>query len=340
MRRKSGKKSLSHTRRDVRHRRTKANLSAEKKNISAGKDKRSAVKKPPPVAISGWRLWLFRIVAVCVIPVLLLLLAEVGLRVAGYGFDAAVAVKCQVNGRASYCNNVKFGWRFFPRNISRVADQFVFAADKPDETYRIFVLGASAAQGTPDGAFCFGRVLQAMLRDAYPGVDIEVVTAAMPAINSHAVLEIAKNCVRYQPDLFVVYLGNNEVVGPYGPGTVFSPFTASLSLIRAGISLKATRVGQLLAGLFELAGSGKNIPTIWRGTEMFLEKQVRADDGRLETVYSHFQRNLEDIRYVANKSGTKVIFCTVASNLKDSPPFSSLHRVGLTDAEEKNWEEI
>ena len=52
----------------------------------------------------------------------------------------------------------------------------------------------------------------------------------------HVVRSIVDELARYRPDLFVVYLGNNEVVGPYGAGTVFSPISASSTLIRASIS--------------------------------------------------------------------------------------------------------
>ena len=36
----------------------------------------------------------------------------------------------------------------------------------------------------------------------------------MTAIDSHVTVEIARDCTAHQPDLFIVYLGNNEVVGP------------------------------------------------------------------------------------------------------------------------------
>jgi len=57
-----------------------------------------------------------------------------------------------------------------------------------------------------------------MLRHQYPKTNFEVVVPAMPAINSHVVRVIAKSCARWQADLFILYVGNNEVVGPYGSG--------------------------------------------------------------------------------------------------------------------------
>jgi len=342
-REKNNRKSSSRAKRDIKRRRTRRHLPAEKKiisTISRSEKKQKDVKKVVQKPITGWRLWLFRIIALTVIPVLLFLLLELGLRIVGYGFPSAATIKYEVNGGVSYCNNVKFGWRFFPRNIAREFDPFIFPADKPEDTYRVFVLGASAAQGVPDGAFSFGRVLRAMLQDAYPGTNFEVITIAMAAINSHVVLDIAGDCARHQADLFIVYLGNNEVVGPYGPGSIFASLSPHLFLIRAGITLKATKLGQLLTNLLESIGLQKNIPKVWGGMEMFLEKQMRAEDRRLETVYQHFERNLKDISRIACKSGTRIIFCTVGSSLKDCPPFTSLHRADITETEKKRWDAI
>ncbi len=339
--RKKGRKSSSRTKQNVLRRKSKNHLPAKKKTATSSKkkDKQKSGEKVMPPLVTGRRLWLFRIIAVIVIPALLFLFLEIFLRLVGYGFPTTITIKDKINDGPCYYNNTKFAWRFFHPNIARTTEPFVFPANKSEDTYRIFVMGASAAAGTPDGAFCFGRMLEVMLRRQYPKANFEVITAAMPAINSHVVLEIADDCTRYQGDLFIVYLGNNEVVGPYGAGTVFSTMSSSMSAIRLRIALKATKLGQLVTNLLKSAGAG-DAPKIWRGLEMFLDKQVRAGDTSLEIVYEHFQRNLQDIRRLACGSGINIIFSTVPCNLKDSPPFASLHRPNLTDAEKKSWDEI
>ena len=285
----------------------------------------------------GRRVWLFRLAVVILTPALFLLLLEAGLRAGGCGYPSAATIPCEVNGIACRGDNVRFGWRFFPRDIAREFDPFIFATIKPRNTYRIFVLGESAAQGTPDCAYGFGRILEAMLDHAHPGTDFEVIVAAMPAINSHVVVEIARDLARYPPDLFVVYMGNNEVIGPYGPGTVFSPLSPHLPLIRAGIRLRSTRTGQLLAGVASSLGAKSHSPKAWAGLEMFVGQQVAADDPRLETVYRHFRRNLEDIRRIALDSGAAVLFCTLGCNLRDCPPFASMHRADLGKDDLAKW---
>ena len=290
--------------------------------------------------MTGWRLWLFRIIALTILPVLLLVVLELSLRIVGYGFSPKAITTFRADGKDTCCDNVKFAWRFFPRSIARESEPFIFPTDKPDGSYRIFILGASAAQGTPEPAFSFGRILREMLHEKYPAMNFEVINTAMTAINSHVVLQIAKDCACYDPDLFIVYLGNNEVTGPYGPGTVFTLPLANLSVIRTSIALRATRLGQLLAGLADSVGARRSTPRVWRGLGMFLDNQVRADTSHLEKVYRNFRRNLEDIRRISTKSGSKAVFCTVGSNLKDSPPFASLHRADLTPAEMKKWDDI
>jgi hypothetical protein len=135
-----------------------------------------------------------------------------------------------------------------------------------------------------------------------------------------------------------VYMGNNEVIGPFGIGTVFGPFSEHLSLIRLGIEIRRTRLGQTI-GLLSQRGHGRLLQT-WGGMEMFLGRQVRLGDPGLQTVYRHFRANLTDLCTAATKKGAKVIVCTVAANLRDCPPFTSLHRQDLGQQDLKRWEDL
>jgi hypothetical protein len=89
-------------------------------------------------------------------------------------------------------------------------------------------------------------MLEALLGLRYPGTRFEAVNVAMTGINSHVVREIAHDCAAAQGDLWVVYMGNNEVVGPFGAGTVFGPQAPPRAAVRAGLALKSTRLGQCL----------------------------------------------------------------------------------------------
>ena len=300
--------------------------------------KNAEPSEPPKRPFSRKRLWLFRAITLVLLPLLLFSAIEGGLRLFGYGYPTKSIVKQKLENKEVYCQNYQFGWRFFPRNIARNFDGIVFDTEKSPETYRIFVLGASAAMGMPAPAYNFGRILEVMLDDMYPDIDFEVHTVAMVAINSYAVLEIAKDCAKFEPDLFIIYLGNNEVVGPFGPGTVLSPVLSNRALIRANLAVKSTRTGQLVEQFLNSVLPQDNMPHRWGGLEMFLNKQVRQDSHELERVYRNFEMNLRDICRTCNKSGAAVIVSNVACNLKDNPPFASLHRPDLTDTDQKAWD--
>jgi tetratricopeptide (TPR) repeat protein len=308
-------------------------MTAEKKR------KNDKTRSSGAIPLSKKRIWLFRIIAAVVVPLIFLGGLELILRLFNVGFNTHAFIERKVNGRTLCFNNLKFGWRFFPRNISRDFTGLVFDAKKPPDTYRIFVLGESAALGVPEPAYGFGRILEVMLNESCPQTHFEVIVAAMVAINSHAVLEIAKDCEKYDPDLFIVYMGNNEVVGPFGPGTVFSSISPSLSLIRASIALKSTRIGQFVENILALTQHG-SVPRRWGGLAMFLDKQVRYDSPHMKLVYSYFEKNLNDICTIANRAAAPVIVSTIGCNLKDCPPFASLHKAALGETEKQKWQQL
>ncbi|MEW6744240.1 MAG: tetratricopeptide repeat protein [Planctomycetota bacterium] len=262
-----------------------------------------------------------------VLPLLCLAALEGALRLTGYGYPTAFLLR---DGRF-LTSNLRFGWRFFPRSISREPVPLRLPAVKPADTYRIFVLGSSAARGFPDPAFGLARFLEVMLREAFPGARFEVANTAMTAINSHVILPIARDCARHDPDLFVVYLGNNEVVGPFGPGTSLLGYQPSRTVIRASLWLRTTRVGQLLFDFIALL-RGASEPHYWTGMEMFAQNRVTAGDPRLVRTREHLEANLTGICAAARGRGADVLLCTVPVNLRDCAPFASVHCGTSADA--------
>jgi hypothetical protein len=222
------------------------------------------------------RPWAFRITTAIAVPVALVLAAEGGLRLFGIGHRSDFTVPCTVQGRRAFCENDRFTWQFFPPGLFRLPYSFAIPAEKPPGTFRIFVIGESAAQGVPEPSYAFSRYLEVMLRARFPKLSFEIVNTGISSINSHVLLPIARDLARRQADLFVLYIGNNEVVGPFGPQTTLTPRASSLPLIRAGIFLESTRLGQLLAGMLQ-AGARDRAPQEWRGIRMFLKYRVAAD---------------------------------------------------------------
>jgi tetratricopeptide (TPR) repeat protein len=282
---------------------------------------------------SLWPTWNLRIAVALVVPVLLLLVTEGALRLFHVGYSTDLMEPCTVRGRPASCYNLFFPAPFFPPGMIKTPQFFSIAPIKPKNSFRIFVLGESAAMGDPDPAYGFSRYLEVMLRSRLPGVKFEVVNTGMVAINSHVIRVIAQQLASYQPDLYLVYVGSNEVVGPYGPGTVLTSSSMNPQLIRASIFARSTRIGQLLTNVGTKHAE-------WRGMEMFLDKQVRADSPRMEPAYRNFSRNLKDIVDAGRGSGAHVLLSTIATNLRDCAPFASLHREGLPPDALNSWESL
>jgi tetratricopeptide (TPR) repeat protein len=268
--------------------------------------------------------------------VLLLGGLEAGLRLAGFGHSAHFFRRENLpGGETVWRENRWCTAPFFSEALVRRPQAVRLAAKKAAGTYRVFVLGDSAAMGDPEPAFSIGRMLEAMLRTAYPAVRFEVVNAAITAINSHVVRGIAADCARLEPDLFIVYMGNNEVIGPFGPSGVFAPFLRSEAAIRSLVWLKTTRTAQWLGGI-----GRRGEPAEWGGMEMFLKQQVAADDPRLDAVRAHFRDNLQVIAATGRRAGATTLFCTVLVNQRDFAPFLSRHRPDLTAAQLTEWEAL
>lgn len=296
----------------------------------SGETEHMSVSAEIGVSRGGWKYWTPRIAIVIVTPVLLLIVLETALRLFDVGFPADVTVPCTVQGQAASCYNLFFPAPFFPPGMIKTPQAYAIPAEKPKGTYRIFVLGESAAMGDPDPAYGFSRYLEVMLRNRYPSMNFEVVNTGSVAINSHVLLPIAKGLARQRPDLFIIYSGNNEVVGPYGPGTALTSSAMSLPVIRTSIFARSTRIGQLLTRIGEQKRQ-------WTGMEMFLDRQVQASSPLLQDAYRNFESNLRETIAVARASGARVIVSTVAANLKDCAPFASLHRKDLKPEELQTW---
>jgi len=302
--------------------------------VQSGAAPASSPPANSPETIGRRRRFWFRTAAV-LSPIFLLLTLEAGLRLAHWGYPASFFLQKQQGGKSILVDNPKFGWRFFPKEVARTAEPFSITAGKPANGIRIFVFGESAAMGDPEPSYGLCRQLERILQARHPEQSVEVVNVAMTAINSHVIREIAQDCASLNGDYWLIYAGNNEVVGPFGAGTIFGRQAPPLSVVRFNLAVRKTRVGQLLATLLR----GSSEPKTWEGMELFLRQQVVRNDPRLRNVYQSFERNLIDIAEIGRRSGAQVLFATMPVNLASSPPFASLHRPGLTSAELQNWNE-
>ncbi|MGA2016322.1 MAG: tetratricopeptide repeat protein [Opitutaceae bacterium] len=269
------------------------------------------------------------------IPVAFFCALEGCLRRAGYGRSTQFFIPDSVPG--FYRTNPDFTAPFIPASFGVQPLSFRIRRDKGPNTVRVFVLGESAAQGFPAPGFGIAPQLRAQLKARYPGTSFEVFNLAIPAINSHVVYRIVRQAVEFGPDLLVIYMGNNEVVGPYGPGCAYLSSNPPLWFIRAGVWVRGTRTGQLLTALLGKAAIPKLRPRDWSGMDTFSGNPVRGDDPRLGAVYRNFSGNLRGILEAAGTAGVKTVLATVVANVGDGAPFISRHHSGLSPADSKAW---
>jgi len=220
-----------------------------------------------------------------------------------------------------------------------------FPRHKPHGTYRIFCLGGSATYGRP---FFDHTSFAGWLRAALPKADSsrkwEVINAGAISYASYRIRGLMAELAGFEPDLFIVYTGENEFLERRTYASVFE--TPGLLRNAAGLAsrLRITTVTQ--RGL-ELAGLIKPIETI-KSTGLH-EEVVRIpvyavgpeaytrDETFQREVLSHYEASLNAVVDLASETHARLLFVTPASNLRDFAPFKSENRSGLTADELRAW---
>jgi tetratricopeptide (TPR) repeat protein len=275
-----------------------------------------------------------RLAAAVVVPLLLLGMIEVVLRLVGYGYATSFFVPADA---ATFTTNPKFAWQYYPRRTATSPTPVLFAKHKAPGTKRVFILGESAAAGTPDPAFGFGRMVELMLHEQFPSNRFEVINAAMRGIDSHIIRTIASECAGLSPDLFLVYAGNNDMIGLHAPSPDEFTLTSNIHWLRFKEALNRLRLmqlgGSLLASAVKREGPKQD-------QEFFRHQRLAFDDPRREAVYRNYEINLRDICRSAEQVGAQTLLCSVAVNLRDFPPLASLHRKNLSAGQLAEWEKL
>jgi len=283
----------------------------------------------------------FLFIAAVGIPALFFILLEGGLRLIGVGDDYSYFKEININGELHYQDNKAFANQFYPPSLGVAPLNNTITANKDDDVIRVYILGGSAAQGFPHVNHGLDRHLHAHLKAALPNKEIEIINTAMTSVNSHVVYEVARTLPKNTADYAIILMGNNEVVGPYGPSTFSQNFLSSLTLIRTLQALKRTHTWQAMAMLVQsLRPESGQKEMEWEGMQMFSDFSVPHNDPRLQDVYSHYQHNLNDIIDILKDKNMHVILSTVPVNLRHSAPFGSSHKEQLSEVDLKRWKAL
>ena len=261
------------------------------------------------------------------IPVIFFIFLETGLRVFNYG--RAERVWVDVSEDVQILNpDVSYRYFFNTKNIPFSVESFI-EKEKKENSFRIFVLGASSGAGYPyHSSASMSKFIRKKLEILYPEITIEVPNISMAAINSYTIRDLVPEIIKKDPDLVLIYLGHNEYYGALGVGS-FESFGSSRFIVNTTLWLNQFRIVQLLRNIINfVSGLFSSNESVTSGTlmaRMAQEKFINYNSEIFNAGISQFEGNLRDILSSLKDEGIPVIAGTLVSNLKDQKPFVSIH---------------
>lgn len=272
--------------------------------------------------------FIFKLIT-AIIPLAILLLFEGTLRLAGYGDNLDLFVKNPVKGYEKYLMvNPEIGKKYFRKFEYTSPANDIFYAEKPGNTFRVFVMGSSTVYGFPyERNLMFSRILHQMLEDACPGKKIEVVNTAITAINSFTLLDFAGQILKYDPDAVLIYAGHNEFYGAFGIGSN-ETMSRNATLTRLHIFLMDLRMYQLVRNLISTtagklaAGKSRVHGTLMK--RMVADNSILYGSGEYRIAMKRYRQNMEKILRKFRSKNVPVFISEVVSNVRDIEPFGSV----------------
>ena len=273
------------------------------------------------------RTTIFKVIALA-LPLITLIVLEVGLRTFNYGNDYKLFETFQVENQPDYLvMNPEIGKKYF-RSTNYKPDNHkdIFLKKKTSNTFRIAVQGASTVVGFPfyhSGAF--PAMLEQRLAQTFPEKNIEVINTAMTAVNSYTLLDFADEIIAQQPDVVIIYAGHNEYYGALGAGSSTSVGNSPW-LVRTYLKAKKLRLFQWLENTYlnlSKTSSKAKKSDITMMEKMAKHQRIALDSGKYNAGISQFKANMALLLSKYQKHHIPVIISTLVSNEKETKPFIS-----------------
>lgn len=219
-----------------------------------------------------------------------------------------------------------------------------FAARKPKDEFRIFCLGGSTVQGEPFAAeSAFPMFLELGLAAADPSRRWETINCGGLSYASYRLVPILEEVLRYEPDLVVLYTGQNEFLEDrtYGHLKRMPEFIA-----RPVELLSDTRTFHVLRGLITSRDEGaRSRPILGDEVEAMLGlrgglAKYHRDEKWRDDVIAHYEYNLRRMIALCREAWVPLVLANPVCNLRDCPPFKSQHRQGLAAEELGRWDAL
>ncbi len=260
------------------------------------------------------------IIAALLLPVLLVLGAEGLLRLLGHGgYDPVLRRLGEVDGGELILADQAGAISYFFANPTRPGynHQYQFIDPKPAGTFRVFVVGESAAKGFPQPRnLAAPSFLERMLTDAWPERKVEVINLGTTAVASFPVLGMLKEALEFDPDLVIIHTGHNEFFGAYGVN----------SASRGGTSVAQLKLTRFTRGLAITQALGEAFPS---GDPAMNKSLMEIMVGRSHTPWNDASReaaagnlgaNVGEMLRRCGKRGVPAIVCTLPTNERDLFP--------------------
>lgn len=265
---------------------------------------------------------------IILIPVLILLIIEGGLRIIGYGDNFHLFIQNPAKGYEKYMIvNPEIGKKYFQKLEYTAPANDIFLKEKPKNTFRIFVMGSSTVFGFPyDRNLMFSRILHKELEDVYPYKKIEVVNTSITAINSFTLLDFTDEILKYEPDAVLMYAGHNEFYGAFGIGSN-ETMSRNRALTRLHIALLDFKIYQLLRNIIygvtsKLSGKGNVHGTLMK--RIVADKDILLHSEKYEIAMQSYRANMDEILKKLNKQKVPVFLSEVVCNINGMEPFNSV----------------
>lgn len=280
---------------------------------------------------SSKKLILFKGIALS-IPFLFLLLVETILRCCSYGSNLDSLFLTTANNQYYYLNK-DISKRYFTTGQATTGNVEFFKKNKDANTFRLFVLGESAALGFPyPNNISFQRMLKYTMQQNYPDKDIEIINLSLTAINSYTFYDFGKELHNYLPDAILIYGGHNEYYGALGVASTSNVGSTSwgIGLI---IKLRQTKIVQLLENSYNKIGSLAQKEQADNLMKYVVKDQlIKYNNEVYKKGIVQFENNLTSLLSLFHKQNIPVFIATVATNLKDQYPFQSYFSEGTDSA--------
>ncbi len=265
------------------------------------------------------------------LPFALLAGAELALRAAGYGRDVEPLFIASPTQPGYLQANPRVVTRLFtdPMQAPSVSiETAYFRTQKQAGTFRVFVQGESSAAGFPYGlGASLAGVLDQRLERTFPSREIEVISTAMAAVNSYALLDFADEIILQQPDAVLIYVGHNEFLGILGVGSSMR-LAATPGITRAFLAARDWRLFQVMSQVYARLRPTAAVAPGTAGESLMARVAGERSIALQSDLYRHgvrqFESNLGRLLERYRRAGVPVLIGTLASNERDQSPLAIL----------------